>query len=225
MLITFPLLDANQLREARALLAAGPWEDGRATAGSQAVKVKNNEQLATGSEQARALQQMLLQALERAPRFLAAALPLKVLPPRFNRYSGASNSYGAHVDNAIRFTDAGLRVRTDLSCTVFFSEPGEYDGGELVVRDASTEQRVKLPAGHAVLYPGTHVHEVTPVTRGARLASFFWIQSMVRGLEQRRLLLELDDSITALRNRDGESDIAVALTGTYHNLLRMWADT
>jgi PKHD-type hydroxylase len=225
MLITFPLLDAGQLREARALLAAGPWEDGRITAGTQAVQVKNNEQLAAGSEQARALQQMLLQALERTPRFLAAALPLKVLPPRFNRYGGASNSYGAHVDNAIRFTDAGLRVRTDLSCTVFFSEPDEYDGGELVVRDASSEQRVKLPAGHAVLYPGTHVHEVTPVTRGERLASFFWVQSMVRGLEQRRLLLELDDSITALRNRDGESDIAVALTGTYHNLLRMWADT
>jgi PKHD-type hydroxylase len=225
MLVTFPLLDANQLRDARALLAAGPWEDGRTSAGAQAAQVKNNEQLAEKSESSRALQQMLLQALERTPRFLAAALPLKVLPPRFNRYSGASNSYGAHVDNAIRFTEAGLRVRTDLSCTVFLSEPQDYDGGELVVRDASSEQRVKLPAGHAVLYPGTHVHEVMPVTRGTRLASFFWVQSMVRGLEQRRLLLALDDSITALRSREGESDVAVALTGTYHNLLRMWADT
>ncbi len=224
MLLTFPLLDESQLREARRLLHDAPWADGKATAGTQAALAKNNEQLPTDSDHARSLQSLLTGALERSPRFLAAALPCKLYPPQFNRYGGERNAYGPHVDNAIRFA-GNVRVRTDLSCTVFLAEPDEYDGGELVVHGAGPAQRVKLPAGHAVLYPGTTVHEVTPVTRGTRLACFFWVQSMVRGNERRTLLLELDDTITGLRNAQGESAATIALTGTYHNLLRMWADT
>lgn len=225
MRITFPLLGADEVRRARRLLEAAPWTDGRASAGDQAALVKRNEQLPPDSETSRTLQALVTAALDRSPRFLAAALPRKLFAPRFNRYTGDSNHYGPHVDNAVRFTATGLRVRTDLSCTVFLSEPHDYDGGELVMHDTGCEQRVKLPAGHAVLYPGTSVHEVTPVTRGARLASFFWIESMVRSPEQRRLLLELDDALVALRTEQGESAASVALTGTYHNLLRMWADT
>ncbi|AMO24738.1 Fe2+-dependent dioxygenase [Ramlibacter solisilvae] len=225
MLLTFQLLSDEELREARRLLEGAEWVDGRATAGTQAVQAKNNQQLAKGSEAARALQALLTRALERSPRFLAAALPRKVFPPQFNRYSGGTNFYGSHVDNAIRFAENGARVRTDLSCTVFFADPDSYDGGELVIHGSGTPQRVKLPAGQAVLYPGTSVHEVTPVTRGARVASFFWIESMVRDPEQRRLLLELDDALIALRTEHGESPSTIALTGTYHNLLRMWAET
>lgn len=225
MLLNFQLLNDEELRQARELLAAGSWVDGRASAGSQAALAKRNEQLAPDGEAARALQALVTRALERSPRFLAAALPRKLFPPRFNRYTGEANFYGPHVDNAVRFADNGVRVRTDLSCTVFLSDPASYDGGELVVHGAGAPQRVKLPAGQAVLYPGTSVHEVTPVTRGTRLASFFWIESMVRGNEQRRLLLELDDAITLLRSQHGEGPATVALTGTYHNLLRMWADT
>jgi PKHD-type hydroxylase len=224
MLLTFPLLDATQLREARRLLQDAPWSDGKATAGTQAAQAKNNEQLPADGEQARALQSLVTTALERSPRFLAAALPRKLFPPQFNRYTGSRNAYGAHVDNAVRFA-GNLRVRTDLSCTVFLAEREEYEGGELVIHGAGEPRKVKLPAGHAVLYPGTSVHEVTPVTRGTRLASFFWIESMVRGNEQRQLLLELDDTITGLRSAQGESAATIALTGTYHNLLRMWADT
>jgi PKHD-type hydroxylase len=226
MLIALPLLDADEVRRARALLADAPWGDGGVSAGDQALQVKNNEQLPPGCDASRALLVLIRRALDRSPRFLAAALPRKVFPPRFNRYTGATNSYGSHVDGAIRFTDNGVRVRTDLSCTVFLSEPHEYEGGELVAHGAGREQRVKLPAGHAVLYPGTTVHEVTPVTRGARIASFFWIESMVRSTEQRQLLFEMDMALLQLRARGGEDDPAlVRLTGTYHNLLRMWADT
>lgn len=224
MLITFPLLDAPQLQQARELLCQAPWAEGKATAGTQAAQAKNNEQLPGDCDAARALQALVTGALERAPRFLAAALPCKLFPPQFNRYTGARNSYGPHVDNAMRFAGAA-RVRTDLSCTVFLSDPGDYDGGELVIHGEGEPTRVKLPAGHAVLYPGTSVHEVTPVTRGARLASFFWIQSMVRSTERRRLLLQLDDAITALRSEQGDNAHTVSLTGTYHNLLRMWAET
>jgi PKHD-type hydroxylase len=224
MLLTFPLLDPAQLQEALRLLQDARWVDGKGTAGSQAAEAKNNEQLPPDSDPAQALRALLTGALERSPRFLAAALPRKLFPPQFNRYAGTQNAYGAHVDNAVRFTSS-LRVRTDLSCTVFLSDPSEYEGGELVIHGAGMAQRVKLPAGHAVLYPGTSVHEVTPVTRGARIASFFWIESMVRGNEQRQLLLELDDAITTLRTDQGESPATIALTGTYHNLLRMWADT
>jgi len=222
MLLTFPVLDETQLREARRLLHDAPWGDGKSTAGAQAAQAKNNEQLPSGSDPALALQALVTGALERSPRFLAAALPKKLFPPQFNRYGGEHNAYGAHVDNAVRFA-GNLRVRTDLSCTLFLAEPEEYEGGELVIHGAGAPQRVKLPAGHAVLYPGTSVHEVTPVTRGARLASFFWIESMVRSQEQRQLLLELDDAITQLRSEHGDGPASIALTGAYHNLLRMWA--
>jgi PKHD-type hydroxylase len=225
MLITFPLLDAAELVQAQVLLADAPWADGRAGAGDQAVQAKRNEQLPADCAQSRELQALITAALDRTPRFLAAALPRKLFPPRFNRYGGATNHYGPHVDSAIRFAGPGVRVRTDLSCTVFLNAPEQYDGGELCVRSPSGETRVKLPAGHAVLYPGTSVHEVTPVTRGTRLASFFWIESMVRSEEQRRLLLELDDALVALRSAHGDSPQTVSLAGTYHNLLRMWAAT
>jgi len=224
MLHTFRVLDEGQVREARRLLQDAPWDDGKATAGTQAALAKNNEQLPPDCEAARHLQAMLTTALERSPRFLATALPGKVFPPQFNRYAGERNAYGPHVDNAVRFA-GGNRVRTDLSCTVFLAAPEDYDGGELVIHDGEELRRVKLPAGHAVLYPGSTVHEVAPVTRGARLAAFFWIESMVRSNEQRRLLIELDDAITTLRTEHGEGPSAIALTGTYHNLLRMWADT
>jgi PKHD-type hydroxylase len=167
----------------------------------------------------------VLRALDRSPRFLAAALPRKVFPPRFNRYRASGQHYGPHVDSAVRFADGGVRIRTDLACTVFLSDPAEYDGGELTMHEGEERRRVKLAAGHAVLYPATTVHEVLPVTRGERLASFFWIESMVRSHEQRRLLLEFDDALTALRSRAGDDAATVALAGTYHNLLRMWAET
>lgn len=227
MLIRIPqVLSPQALAQAQALLADADWQDGRLTAGPQALQVKNNEQLAPLSETSRQLQALVLGALERNTTFFSAALPKRVLPPMFNRYGGASNAYGNHVDQAIRYAPGtGQRVRTDLSCTLFLAEPADYEGGELVIADTYGEQRVKLAAGDAVLYPGTSVHRVEPVTRGARLASFFWIESMVRGDEQRRLLFEMDQALMRLRGEQGESEAAVQLTGTYHNLLRMWADT
>jgi PKHD-type hydroxylase len=224
MLILPQLLDTGELAQASAILATAPWADGRVGAGPQAAQVKNNEQLPPSCDAARAVGALVLQALDRSPQFLAAALPRKVFPPRINRYSGGANYYGKHVDGAIRFTEGGVRVRTDISCTVFLSDPDDYDGGELTVYEAGSTRQIKLPAGHAVLYSGTHVHEVMPVTRGTRLAAFFWIESMVRGDAQRRLLHEFDLALTSLRE-SGESDATVALAGTYHNLLRMWADT
>lgn len=227
MLLKIPqILDAAGVARAHDLLAAAPWADGRSTAGRQAAQVKNNEQLAPGSEPHRELQALVLQALERHPVFFSATLPKRVLPPLFNRYTGATNAYGSHVDQAVRYLPGGVqRVRTDISCTLFLSDPADYDGGELVIADTYGEQRVKLAAGDMVIYPGTSVHRVEPVTRGARLASFFWIESMVRGDEQRRLLYEMDMSLMALRTGLGETPELVQLTGTYHNLLRMWADT
>lgn len=224
MLILPGLLDNGALAQARDILATAPWADGRPGAGPQAAQVKNNEQLPPDCDAARAIGQLVLKGLDACPQFLAAALPRKVFPPRINRYSGAANYYGKHVDGAIRFVEGGTRVRTDLSCTVFLSDPADYDGGELTVHEAGGARQVKLPAGHAVLYSAYHVHEVTPVTRGTRLAAFFWIESMVRGDAQRRLLHEFDLALTALREQ-GETDSTVALAGTYHNLLRMWADT
>lgn len=220
------VLDAAGVARARGLLAAAPWQDGRATAGAQAAQVKNNQQLQPGSPQHRELQALVLQALDRHPLFFSATLPKRVLPPLFNRYAGTSNTYGDHVDQAIRYLPGGVqRVRTDISCTLFFSDPADYDGGELVVQDTYSEQRVKLAAGDLVVYPGTSVHRVEPVTRGARLASFFWIESMVRSDEQRRLLYDMDMSLMKLRGELGETAELVQLTGTYHNLLRLWADT
>ncbi len=223
------ILDAASLARARELLAAAPWTDGRATAGRQAALVKNNQQLQPGGDQHRELQALVLQALEKHPLFFSATLPKRVLPPLFNRYAGETNAYGNHVDQAVRYlpsSGSGMqRVRTDVSCTLFFSDPASYDGGELVVEHAFGEQHVKLAAGDMVVYPGSSVHRVEPVTRGERLASFFWIESMVRTDEQRRLLYEMDMSLMKLRAELGETPELVQLTGAYHNLLRMWADT
>ena len=227
MLLKIPqILDAAGVARARELLAEAPWTDGRTTAGRQAAQVKNNQQLQPGSEQHRELQALVLQALEKHPLFFSATLPKRVLPPAFNRYSGDTNTYGSHVDQAVRYLPGGTqRVRTDISCTLFLSDPASYDGGELVIEHSYGEQRVKLAAGDLVVYPGTSVHRVEPVTRGERLASFFWIESMVRADEQRRLLYEMDMSLMKLRGEHGETPELVQLTGTYHNLLRMWADT
>jgi len=226
MLLTLPdILDAQDLQMARQLLVDAPWADGRDSAGTQAAQVKNNAQLPHDCEAAQAISAMVIRGLERSALFLTAALPKKIFTPRINRYSGAANAYGKHVDGAIRTLPGGQRVRTDVSCTVFLSEPGEYDGGELAIADTCGEQRIKLPAGHAVLYPGTSLHEVQPVTRGERLACFFWVESLVRSDEQRRLLFEMDMALMELRQSHGEGGATTALTGTYHNLLRMWADT
>lgn len=220
------VLTPELVQEARVLMAVAPWQDGRATAGSQALLVKNNQQLAPGSEPLLALQALVLQALEKHALFFSAVLPKRVLPPLFNRYSGQHNTYGQHVDQAVRYVGStGQRVRTDISCTLFLAEPEDYDGGELVVQDTFGEHRIKLAAGDMVIYPGTSVHSVEPVTRGERLASFFWIESMVRADDQRRLLYEMDMSLMRLRTDQGDSEAVVQLTGTYHNLLRMWADT
>jgi PKHD-type hydroxylase len=227
MLLHIPdILNADELRRARELLADAPWTDGKQSAGEQAAQVKNNEQLPHDCEAARTIRSMILRGLDRSPQFFSAALPKKVFTPRINRYGGATNYYGRHIDNAIRaLPDSGQRVRTDLSCTVFLAEPDDYEGGELCIADTYGQQAVKLPAGHLVLYPGTSLHEVRPVNRGHRLACFFWIESMVRSDEQRRLLYELDMNLLQLRQQHGECAETSALTGTYHNLLRMWAHT
>jgi PKHD-type hydroxylase len=221
------VLTADELRAARAMLSTAPWADGRATSGAQSAQVKNNEQLPQDGALTRQLQKLVMTALNRHHTFFAAALPKRVLPPMFNRYAGASNAFGNHIDNAVRFIPGGNgeRVRSDISCTLFLNEPDEYDGGELMVEDTFGAQAVKLPAGHMVIYPGTSVHRVEPVTRGARMASFFWVESMVRSDEQRRLLFDMDRHLMRLRESAGETDPSViGLTGTYHNLLRLWAD-
>ena len=227
MLLTLPdILNATEVAEARAALATAPWADDRPGAGRQPVQVKNNEQLPLDCTVSRQLGAQVLAALQQHPLVLSAALPRRIFPPRFNRYRGTTNHYGNHVDGAVRLLPgSGQPLRTDLSCTLFLSDPASYDGGELVMQEPGGEQRIKLPAGHLVLYPGTTVHQVTPVTRGERLACFFWIESLVRGSDQRRLLYEMDMALMALRQRDGESPEAVALTGCYHNLLRLWAET
>lgn len=229
MLIRIPdVLGPNQVREARGILDAAEWTDGKVTAGHQSAKAKDNMQLPEASPAARQLGDMILDALGKNPLFLSAALPKTVFPPLFNRYSGGQ-SFGTHVDNAIRqFPGRPERIRTDLSATLFFAEPDEYDGGELCVEDTYGVQQVKLPAGHMVLYPSTSLHHVTPVTRGARICSFFWLQSMIRSDEQRTLLFDLDLAIQRingeLAGQTAAEQSAVQLTGVYHNLLRQWAE-
>lgn len=227
MLLKLPdVLDPSELRAVRALLDDAPWDDGRVSAGEQAAAVKRNQQLPQQCDAARQARALVLRALDRSALLFSAALPRRVLPPMFNRYAGSANHYGDHVDQAIRqLSDGAERLRTDMSCTLFLSAPDEYDGGELVIREPGGEQRHKLPAGHLLLYPSTSVHRVEPVTRGARLAAVFWIESMVRSDEQRRLLLELDMNLVRLREQFGDNEVTVGLTGTYHNLLRMWATT
>lgn len=222
------VLAPEELATARGLLDDdAPWRDGRSSAGAQAVAQKNNEQLAHDSPQAAQLRTLVLAALQREPMFFSAALPRRIFHPLFNRYRGDSNHYGAHIDGAILHSrDPAQWVRSDISCTLFLAQPEEYEGGELVIREPQGERRIKFAAGDLVLYPGSTLHEVAPVTRGARIASFFWIESMVRSTEQRQLLFEMDMALLQLRARGGEDDPAlVRLTGTYHNLLRMWADT
>jgi len=226
MLIAVPdLLGPEQLAEVRAIVEAGEWIDGNATSGAQSALAKRNRQLAEGSQPAQRAGAIVLDALAAAPLFVAAALPLKVFPPLFNRYEGGE-TFGAHVDNAIRIRrGSDFRIRSDLSATLFLDDPDSYDGGELVVEDTFGEQRVKLPAGDMVLYPASSVHRVEPVTRGRRTAAFFWIQSMVRDDGARRLLFELDDAVQSVAANNGQGDPAVIkLTGVYHNLLRRWAD-
>jgi PKHD-type hydroxylase len=226
MLLHIPaVLSADDLAQIRAVLADAPWVDGRTTAGHRAQGVKSNEQLPLDSPQARDLGTIIADRLMRHPSFLSAALPLRSVPPRFNRYAG-EGAYGNHVDNAI-FPVPGspLSVRTDVSLTVFLSEPEEYDGGELIIEDTFGQQVVKLPAGDAVLYPGSSLHRVTPVTKGARLASFLWVQSLVPQDHRRRLLYDLDISIQSLAADHPNHASVDTLTGTYHNLLREWSIT
>ena len=229
MLVQIPdVLSAEQVRAVRGRLdAAGDaWVDGRVTAGHQGAQVKENLQIAEDSAVARELGGLVLSAIERQPLFISAALPSRVYPPMFNRYDGANRMhFGSHVDGAVRLLPGtDVKVRTDLAATLFISTPDEYDGGELLVEDTYGVQAVKLAAGAMVLYPATSLHQVRPVTRGVRLASFFWIQSMVRDDAQRALLFDLDMAIVRL-NRDASGHAAlVSLTGCYHNLLRMWAE-
>jgi PKHD-type hydroxylase len=225
MLLAIPgVLSSPELVEARRILDKADWVDGRVTAGHQSVRAKDNLQLAEGSEAARRLGEMVVGALQRSPLLVSAALPLRVFPPLFNRYEGGQ-SFGTHVDNAVRqVPGTPHRLRTDLSATLFLSEPAEYDGGELVVEDTYGVHSAKLPAGQLILYPATSLHHVRPVTRGTRLASFFWIQSMVRDDGQRTLLFDLDTAIQRLGADHPEHASAVQLTGVYHNLLRRWAE-
>ncbi|WP_440225189.1 Fe2+-dependent dioxygenase [Dokdonella sp. MW10] len=226
MLLHIPdVLNADEVRQCREALERAAWGDGRASAGHLAAKAKQNEQLPVDDPLAVELGNRLVDRLATVPRFMAAALPLRVLPPRFNRYTGGG-TYGNHIDNAI-FSIPGtpLRVRSDLSATLFFSAPDEYEGGELVVEDTYGTQRVKLPAGHLVLYPGTSLHRVEPVTRGTRYAAFFWVQSLVRDDTRRALLLELDDAIQRVGAQLPDDAAVASLTGVYHNLLRQWAET
>ena len=219
------VLDAEGVRRVREIVDAGPWVDGNETSGHQSRLAKRNRQLKQGCDEAARAGRIVLDALGQAPEFVAAALPLKVVPPLFNRYEGGE-AFGAHVDNSIRaLAGSEFRIRSDLSCTLFLDPPEAYDGGELVVEDLFGEHRVKLDAGDMGLYPASSVHRVTPVTRGARTACFFWLQSMVRDNGEREQLYRLDRSIRALGEERGESDpVVVDLTALYHNLMRRWAD-
>jgi PKHD-type hydroxylase len=225
MLLTIPeVLNAAQVVRAREVLNSAEWVDGRVTAGHQSARAKDNMQLPEGSPAARELGEMILNALGQNPLFISAALPLRVFPPLFNRYQGGQ-SFGTHIDNALRqVPGTGLRIRTDISATLFFTNPDEYDGGELIVEDTYGIHHVKLPSGHMVIYPASSLHHVKPVTRGARIASFFWIQSMIRDDGQRTLLFDLDTAIQQVNQTSSDASTGIRLTGVYHNLLRRWVD-
>jgi PKHD-type hydroxylase len=226
MLICIPdILSKGEVAEFRRIMAAHEWEDGRSTAGAQSAQVKQNEQLPPDSDVARKLGERVISALSANLLFISAAVPLRIFPPLFNRYA-PGQFFGEHVDNCVR-GDAltGMRIRTDLSGTLFLSEAEEYDGGELIIDDSYGSQRVKLPAGHLVLYPSTSLHMVTEVTRGARIASFFWLQSMIKDGQARRLIFDMDTAIQELVPRLGRNDPEVRkLTNIYHNLVRYWAE-
>jgi PKHD-type hydroxylase len=226
MLVCVPdILSKAEVAEFRVAMDAAAWEDGRSTAGAQSAMVKKNEQLSPNSKIAQRLGESVIKALVANSLFVSAAIPKQIFPPLFNRY-GVGQHFGVHVDNAVRGDHlTGTRIRTDLSVTLFLSEPDEYDGGELIVEDYYGSHRVKLPAGHLVLYPASSLHTVTPVTRGLRVASFFWLQSMVRDGHARSLIFDLDTAIQGLVGRLGRDDPElVRLTGIYHNLIRYWAE-
>lgn len=224
MLLHIPnVLAPEEVAQMRQRLDPADWADGRETVGPQGAQVKHNEQLPDASPLKAELGQRVLAALGRNPLFFAAALPLKILPPRFNRYSGGG-TYGFHVDGAVMNLANGEQLRSDISCTLFLSAPEEYEGGELIISDTYGEHEVKLPAGDLIVYPSSSLHKVNPVTRGARVASFFWVQSMVRDDVQRRLLWEMDGSIERLRQTGGDAEAVLQLTGVYHNLLRRWSE-
>lgn len=225
MLLHIPnVLDRAQVTRMCAALDGAAWTDGRETVGPQGAKVKHNQQLPEASPLRLELGREVLDALSRHPLFHAAVLPQRVLPPRFNRYEGGGH-YGFHVDGAVMTLPDGDQLRTDISCTLFLSEPDDYDGGELVINDLYGEHEVKLPAGDAIVYPSSSLHRVQPVTRGARVAAFLWAQSLVRDDGQRQLLLELDSSIQRLTQSGADADALLQLTGVYHNLLRRWSET
>ncbi len=226
MLICIPeILGKAEVADFRRLMDAADWEDGRSTAGAQSAMVKRNEQLPPDGDLARRLGAHVVSALTRNPTFVSAAIPLQIFPPLFNRYC-VGQKFGIHVDNAVRGDPlTGMRIRTDLSATLFLAEPEEYDGGELVIEDHYGTHEVKLPAGDVVLYPSKSLHMVTEVTRGARVASFMWMQSMIRDDHARSMIFDLDNSIQSLSDRIGRDDPdAVRLTGVYHNLIRYWAE-
>nr|WP_199044220.1 Fe2+-dependent dioxygenase [Dyella sp. ASV24] len=225
MLLHLPnVLDQTQIRTMRQALDEAMWTDGRETVGHQGAKVKRNQQLPDASPLRAELGRVVLDALSRQPLYHAATLPLRTLTPRFNRYEGGGQ-YGFHVDGAVMSLPGGEQLRSDVSCTLFLAEPEEYDGGELIISDTYGEHEVKLPAGDAILYPSSSLHRVAPVTRGARVASFFWVQSLVRDDGQRRLLFELDTSIQRLSATGADNDAVLQLTGIYHNLLRQWVES
>jgi PKHD-type hydroxylase len=227
MLITIDdVLTQTELAEARKLLAASAWENGLSTAGTQAAKSKNNQQLPETAKHLPRLRQLVLSALNRNALFFTAVLPQRILPPQFNRYGGDTNFYGNHVDNAMRrLPDGSGYMRSDVSATLFLSDPDSYDGGELLVEDTYGSQTVKLKAGSMVIYPAASVHQVLPVSRGERQACFMWMQSMIRSADRRRLLFDMDMALLALRQTHGDTDPVIRLTGTYHNLLRLWAES
>ncbi|MGB3271931.1 MAG: Fe2+-dependent dioxygenase [Xanthobacteraceae bacterium] len=218
------VLTPDELTRFRELLGQAQWQDGRLTAGHVAIRAKANEQLSQADPLAQQLSEFLLERLSQVSQFVAAALPLKVLPPRFNRYTGGGN-YGDHIDNAIFTVPGGTRIRGDLSSTLLISDPDDYDGGELIVQGEFDRHHFKLPAGHMILYPSGSFHQVTPVTRGTRLAAFFWTQSLVREHALRSLLFELDNTIQGLAIDNPDQPAVGRLTGLYHNLLRQWCDT
>lgn len=220
------LLPEDEVKRCRRLLDKAGWGDGQATAGTQSAKVKNNRQLTEEAQELPELRRIVMEHLQKNALLFSAALPRRVFPPLFNRYEGEANSFGDHVDNAIRTVPGTAEhLRTDLSCTLFLSGPEEYEGGELVVEDTYGSQRIKLPAGDAILYPSTSLHRVEPVTKGARTACFFWIESMVRDAHHRRILFDMDIAILNLRQDIGDTPPVVTLTTAYHNLLRLWAET
>jgi PKHD-type hydroxylase len=221
------ILSKDEVADFRRIMDASDWEDGRSTAGAQSALVKRNQQLPPDNDVSRQLGNRIVSALTANPRFISAAVPLQIFPPLFNRYAAADgHRFGVHVDNAVRGDHlTGMRIRTDLSVTLFLSEPDEYDGGELVIEDNYGSHEIKLPAGDLVLYPACSLHMVTPVTRGTRVASFFWLQSMVRDAHARSLIFDLDAAIQSLVERLGRDDPeTVKLTGIYHNLIRYWAE-